>query len=172
MELAGLACAQTLATVYGKERYPRVLVCCGPGNQGGDGLVAARHLGTALVECLNACAADVRPQACLDISRRFGSRRCDRSRSPLPRKTADGGDPIESNRLVQRTYTRSVRALLRVASTDPSIRVLTKTRCAAHLCRLPHSAYTHNAQRCTSRRFPRPRLRLRPTTHPTTRTRS
>jgi len=45
MELAGLACAQTLATVYGKERYPRVLVCCGPGNQGGDGLVAARHLG-------------------------------------------------------------------------------------------------------------------------------
>lgn len=45
MELAGLACAQTLAAVYGKERYPRVLVCCGPGNQGGDGLVAARHLG-------------------------------------------------------------------------------------------------------------------------------
>ena len=45
MELAGLACAETLATVYEKERYPRVLVCCGPGNQGGDGLVAARHLG-------------------------------------------------------------------------------------------------------------------------------
>jgi len=45
MELAGLACAQALATVYGKEKYPRVLVCCGPGNQGGDGLVAARHLG-------------------------------------------------------------------------------------------------------------------------------
>ena len=34
MELAGLACAQTLATVYGKEKYGRVLVCCGPGNQG------------------------------------------------------------------------------------------------------------------------------------------
>jgi NAD(P)H-hydrate epimerase len=49
MELAGLACAQALATVYGKEKYPRVLVCCGPGNQGGDGLVAARHLGTAAV---------------------------------------------------------------------------------------------------------------------------
>lgn len=46
MELAGLACAQTLATVYKKETHPRVLVCCGPGNQGGDGLVAARHLGT------------------------------------------------------------------------------------------------------------------------------
>ncbi|KAK2463776.1 hypothetical protein APHAL10511_004214 [Amanita phalloides] len=45
MELAGLSCAQALAKVYNKERYPRVLVCCGPGNQGGDGLVAARHLG-------------------------------------------------------------------------------------------------------------------------------
>ncbi|KAH8110220.1 YjeF N-terminal domain-like protein [Phellopilus nigrolimitatus] len=44
MELAGLACAQTLAKVYSKEKFPRVLVCCGPGNQGGDGLVAARHL--------------------------------------------------------------------------------------------------------------------------------
>ncbi|KAH9850111.1 YjeF N-terminal domain-like protein [Lenzites betulinus] len=45
MELAGLACAQALATVYSMEKFPRVLVCCGPGNQGGDGLVAARHLG-------------------------------------------------------------------------------------------------------------------------------
>ncbi|TDL20273.1 YjeF N-terminal domain-like protein [Rickenella mellea] len=44
MELAGLACAQTLSKVYDKKKYPRVLVCCGPGNQGGDGLVAARHL--------------------------------------------------------------------------------------------------------------------------------
>jgi NAD(P)H-hydrate repair Nnr-like enzyme with NAD(P)H-hydrate epimerase domain len=34
MELAGLACAQTLAKVYAREAYPRVLVCCGPGNQG------------------------------------------------------------------------------------------------------------------------------------------
>lgn len=49
MELAGLACAQALATVYKRETHPRVLVCCGPGNQGGDGLVAARHLGK---ECL------------------------------------------------------------------------------------------------------------------------
>jgi len=45
MELAGLACAEAVATVYRKDVYPRVLVCCGPGNQGGDGLVAARHLG-------------------------------------------------------------------------------------------------------------------------------
>jgi NAD(P)H-hydrate epimerase len=45
MELAGLACAQTVARVYNNEKYKRVLVACGPGNQGGDGLVAARHLG-------------------------------------------------------------------------------------------------------------------------------
>jgi len=45
MELAGLACAQALAKVYDSKSHSRVLVCCGPGNQGGDGLVAARHLG-------------------------------------------------------------------------------------------------------------------------------
>jgi len=45
MELAGLSCAQAVERVYKREKYPRVLVCCGPGNQGGDGLVAARHLG-------------------------------------------------------------------------------------------------------------------------------
>jgi hypothetical protein len=48
MELAGLACAQALATVYRKDKHSRVLVCCGPGNQGGDGLVAASHLSTCL----------------------------------------------------------------------------------------------------------------------------
>ena len=49
MELAGQACAVALARVYDKTKYPRVLVCCGPGNQGGDGLVAARHLGKTAV---------------------------------------------------------------------------------------------------------------------------
>ncbi|KZT50836.1 YjeF N-terminal domain-like protein [Calocera cornea HHB12733] len=44
MELAGLAVAQALAADYTLPKYTRVLVCCGPGNQGGDGLVAARHL--------------------------------------------------------------------------------------------------------------------------------
>jgi NAD(P)H-hydrate repair Nnr-like enzyme with NAD(P)H-hydrate epimerase domain len=126
MELAGLACAQTLATVYGKERYPRVLVCCGPGNQGGDGLVAARHLGTAIVGCVRECvtgAADVRPKACLDTSRRFGSRRCDCSRSSLPRTTADReSNPIETDWLKGHLQGRSESLpLLFVSSPDTLI---------------------------------------------------
>ncbi|CAI0447939.1 unnamed protein product [Linum tenue] len=48
MELAGLSVATAIAEVcYGFPRpseYNRVLAICGPGNNGGDGLVAARHL--------------------------------------------------------------------------------------------------------------------------------
>ncbi|KAJ1909441.1 hypothetical protein IWQ60_011167 [Tieghemiomyces parasiticus] len=44
MELAGLSVAQSVAKEYPLTKYGQVLVCCGPGNNGGDGLVAARHL--------------------------------------------------------------------------------------------------------------------------------
>ncbi|KAG5326630.1 NNRE epimerase, partial [Pseudoatta argentina] len=50
MELAGQSCAVAIARSYPllldseDVSSNRVLVCCGPGNNGGDGLVCARHL--------------------------------------------------------------------------------------------------------------------------------
>jgi NAD(P)H-hydrate epimerase len=47
MELAGLAVAEAVYKVVpseSAESKPRILLICGPGNNGGDGLVAARHL--------------------------------------------------------------------------------------------------------------------------------
>lgn len=48
MELAGLSCAVSFVKAYPKESLSKanrsVLVVCGPGNNGGDGLVCARHL--------------------------------------------------------------------------------------------------------------------------------
>ena len=37
MELAGLSVAQAIAKVYDSSKYSRVLIYCGPGNNGGDG---------------------------------------------------------------------------------------------------------------------------------------
>lgn len=42
MELAGLSVATAVHQEY--PRHSHVLIACGPGNNGGDGLVAARHL--------------------------------------------------------------------------------------------------------------------------------
>ena len=44
MELAGLSVACSVAAEYSLGAHKRVLVLAGPGNNGGDGLVAARHL--------------------------------------------------------------------------------------------------------------------------------
>ncbi|PRD25082.1 UNVERIFIED_CONTAM: NAD(P)H-hydrate epimerase [Trichonephila clavipes] len=47
MELAGLSVASAIAKTYPLQAMKRkgtLLVCCGPGNNGGDGLVCARHL--------------------------------------------------------------------------------------------------------------------------------
>jgi NAD(P)H-hydrate epimerase len=46
MELAGLSCAAAIVHRFSAPhpRCSRPLVVCGPGNNGGDGLVAARHL--------------------------------------------------------------------------------------------------------------------------------
>ena len=56
MELAGLAVAEAVFTVVEEQRTsqakPKILVICGPGNNGGDGLVAARHLVLFGYECV------------------------------------------------------------------------------------------------------------------------
>lgn len=44
MELAGLAVAEACFKSFPTHKYPNPLVICGPGNNGGDGLVAARHM--------------------------------------------------------------------------------------------------------------------------------
>jgi NAD(P)H-hydrate epimerase len=46
MELAGLSCAVAIAKCYALSdlKGDNILVFCGPGNNGGDGLVCARHL--------------------------------------------------------------------------------------------------------------------------------
>jgi hydroxyethylthiazole kinase-like uncharacterized protein yjeF len=60
MELAGLSVAEAVyQVVFSPERQatkstskPRILLVCGPGNNGGDGLVAARHLVMFGMECV------------------------------------------------------------------------------------------------------------------------
>lgn len=44
MEIAGIAVAQVSALILKKANQQKVCVLVGPGNNGGDGLVAARHL--------------------------------------------------------------------------------------------------------------------------------
>jgi len=44
MELAGLSSAEAIAEAYPLSSYKHVIVIAGPGNNGGDGFVCARHL--------------------------------------------------------------------------------------------------------------------------------
>lgn len=58
MELAGLAVAHVVYQIVEEQaehrqlKRPRILLVCGPGNNGGDGLVAARHLVHFGYECV------------------------------------------------------------------------------------------------------------------------
>jgi len=50
MENAGRACAEFLINQLGDEVDPGVCIFCGPGNNGGDGYVIARHLMNAHID--------------------------------------------------------------------------------------------------------------------------
>ena len=68
MELAGLSVACSVYAEYPPSSHKRVLVIAGPGNNGGDGLVAARHLyhfGYAVEVCLSCSAL----HECCNLSR-------------------------------------------------------------------------------------------------------
>lgn len=61
MELAGLSVASSILAEYPPAKFSRILIVAGPGNNGGDGLVAARHLyhfgykGIQVMHCLHLC---------------------------------------------------------------------------------------------------------------------
>lgn len=44
MEMAGMSISEVVSKTYSEKTHPKILIVCGPGNNGGDGLVAARHL--------------------------------------------------------------------------------------------------------------------------------
>lgn len=44
MERAGFGVAEKILSSFSPERYKRILIICGPGNNGGDGMVCARYL--------------------------------------------------------------------------------------------------------------------------------
>lgn len=51
-ELAGMSCAQAILKCYARsEIEKRILICCGPGSNGGKGMVCARHLAILGYEC-------------------------------------------------------------------------------------------------------------------------
>ena len=55
MEAAGFRVAEFVALEFPSRQH--LLVLCGKGNNGGDGLVAARHLEAAAGRCASFCSA-------------------------------------------------------------------------------------------------------------------
>ena len=77
MENAGSGAARVILAHFGSQRRKRVLICCGKGNNGGDGFVVARRLkaaGAAVSVVLVGRAAEVKgdPKKMLAAYRRVG----------------------------------------------------------------------------------------------------
>lgn len=87
MENAGAAVAEALLARFGRQAQAGVLVVCGKGNNGGDGLVVARHLkkkGIACEAVLLARKEEISPDAAENL-RRF---------LKVSGKVYEGGEPL------------------------------------------------------------------------------
>jgi hypothetical protein len=91
MELAGLSVAAAVFQAFPPSTHKRVLCACGPGNNGGDGLVAARHMyqfgydvGVVYPKRPNRQAGAIRPQhtpSCIQARSRNRRPQCSPTRS-------------------------------------------------------------------------------------------
>ena len=102
MEHAGTAVAaavRALAVAAGRWGHGRILVLCGPGNNGGDGLVAARRLGRAGADVIAVLVAPSARPTTLDSARnwdRLGAGpRVTRLHAPVARDLATIGHDVE-----------------------------------------------------------------------------
>ncbi|MEO7665229.1 MAG: NAD(P)H-hydrate epimerase [Candidatus Limnocylindrales bacterium] len=107
MEHAGAAvAAATRAIGMATERLGKgsVLVMCGPGNNGGDGLVAARRLGQAgidvVVALVSSAARPSTPNAARNWDRLAGEPRVRRVQTPVARDIAILGTGLDKVSLV------------------------------------------------------------------------
>jgi NAD(P)H-hydrate epimerase len=107
MEHAGTAVAAAArALAVETERWGRgpILVLCGPGNNGGDGFVAARRLARAgadvIVALVSTGARPGTPDAARNWDRLDGDRRVTRLHAPTPQEVGILGQGIERASLV------------------------------------------------------------------------
>ncbi len=100
MEVAGRSCAEMAAEWMEERGLTRVLVLCGPGNNGGDGFVLARHLadwGYCVTAALLAPSARLKGDArtAFEVMTRFPVRIVEVSEAPDPALFEEvGGDGV------------------------------------------------------------------------------
>ena len=117
MESAGLAVAQEAWLMLGEIAERRILVLCGPGNNGGDGLVAARHLkdwgADVIVYLLKARGDDDAVYAETVRARRADDGR--RARSDTPKRLSDalGGAELVIDALLGTGSARAIEGAAR-----------------------------------------------------------
>ena len=121
MEHAGTAVgAATRALAEATGRWPKgpILILCGPGNNGGDGLVAARRLARAGAEVVVVLVAGTARPSTLDAARNWdrleGEELVTRVHAPVARDLATLGQNVErASVVVDALLGTGVRGVLR-----------------------------------------------------------